>query len=374
MGGGDATLPVPWDRLRAWIDQTEAAEEARRQNNQPGSALSLQQLQAISMLINIWDDDEPEMDGGDHVSALMMLIQKRGYKQPVFQDLDPVDIPAGGVTVKRWRVVCRIASASQFPDGFPALGYGIDDAAKGVPLFKSKKLAKQYAALHARAFLMNVPPSLPKNAKNVKNEPAQQQKQQQQQQGTRTRTSGDVIREREARLGGISGPSQAGRASRGSDYGGSVSGGGDDGDDDLDGGQNYEPAGHGYGSRYGYGYGPRYGSPPAAASPRLSGDFASDDGPSVVARVAQLAGALGLESPRYDVVEDGTPGWYTGAGVFQGVPPMPAECTVVRNVLGKTKAKEEVAKQMLRWLEAEEKIRGRHLEEMTMDPVKQEAD
>lgn len=59
---------VPWERLRAWIDQQVDHE---REHNRP-APLSQVKLLAISMLVS-FGDEEPEVGDRDYVSLLLRM-------------------------------------------------------------------------------------------------------------------------------------------------------------------------------------------------------------------------------------------------------------------------------------------------------------
>ncbi|EHK47933.1 hypothetical protein TRIATDRAFT_255508 [Trichoderma atroviride IMI 206040] len=137
-----SVMPVPWGRLKAWIEAQEQAEESGFNSDPPSKA----QVAALSHVVDFLDGPEPtaEMIGKlDYVSELMQLAQNKQVAPPKFEELTPIDVPVDGVFSKRFRTVCYLPAANN--KQFPCLGHGLYDGGQA-PLWKSKKLSKQYAA------------------------------------------------------------------------------------------------------------------------------------------------------------------------------------------------------------------------------------
>lgn len=68
-GGSHAqpALRIPWNRLRAWIDEQEAKEKQPHANG----GLNETQLKAISLLIPVFE--EPHVSEKDYVSKLLSI-------------------------------------------------------------------------------------------------------------------------------------------------------------------------------------------------------------------------------------------------------------------------------------------------------------
>ncbi|KAH8122801.1 hypothetical protein LI328DRAFT_125334 [Trichoderma asperelloides] len=142
---GVDVIPVPWGRLKAWI---EAQEKAERSGYNPSPPTKVQ-VAALSHLVDFMDEPEPtpkSIGKLDYVSELMQLAQAKSVAPPRFQDLAPIEVPVGGVLSQRWRTVCTLPFANN--KEFPCVGYGLREG-KLPPLSKSKKLSKQYAAKYA---------------------------------------------------------------------------------------------------------------------------------------------------------------------------------------------------------------------------------
>lgn len=69
INGAPAPLPMPWNQLRAWIDEQEALE---RESNHPAPLTKIQ-LTSLSNLVS-FIDDEPELSGEDYVSRLVRML------------------------------------------------------------------------------------------------------------------------------------------------------------------------------------------------------------------------------------------------------------------------------------------------------------
>ncbi|KAK1245128.1 hypothetical protein MKX08_004757 [Trichoderma sp. CBMAI-0020] len=145
---GASVIPVPWARLKAWIEAQEQAEQSGFNPDPPSKV----QIAALSHVVDFLDGPEPtaEVIGKpDYVSELMRnaeLAQAKQVAPPKFEDLTPIEVPVGGVFSQRWRTVCYLPVANN--KQFPCLGHGLYEG-RQPPLWKSKKLSKQYAAKYA---------------------------------------------------------------------------------------------------------------------------------------------------------------------------------------------------------------------------------
>ncbi|KAM0485941.1 hypothetical protein ACHAPX_000637 [Trichoderma viride] len=149
----DGVMPVPWGRLKAWIEAQEQAEQSGFNPNPPTKP----QIAALSQVVDFLDGPEPtaETIGKlDYVSELMQLVQLKQLAPPKFEELAPIDVPFNGVFSQRWRTVCYLPFADN--KQFPCLGHGLSKD-KQAPLWKSKKLSKQYAAKYAYSYLKALP-------------------------------------------------------------------------------------------------------------------------------------------------------------------------------------------------------------------------
>ncbi|PTB43212.1 hypothetical protein M441DRAFT_66972 [Trichoderma asperellum CBS 433.97] len=148
---GVDVIPVPWGRLKAWIEAQEKAEQSGYNPNPPTKV----QVAALSHLVDFMDEPEPtpkSIGKLDYVSELMQLAQSKSVAPPMFRDLAPIEVPVGGVLLQRWRTVCTLPFANN--KEFPCPGYGLREG-KQPPLSKSKKLSKQYAAKYAFLYAKN---------------------------------------------------------------------------------------------------------------------------------------------------------------------------------------------------------------------------
>ncbi|KAM0462907.1 hypothetical protein ACHAPV_003733 [Trichoderma viride] len=143
--GGASVMPVPWGRLKAWVEAQEQAEQNGFHPDPPSKT----QIAALSHVVDFLDGPEPtaEIIGKlDYVSELMQIAQAKQAAPPTFRDLTPIEVPVNGVFSQRWRTVCYLPLADN--KQFPCLGHGLSKG-KQLPLWKSKKLSKQYAAKYA---------------------------------------------------------------------------------------------------------------------------------------------------------------------------------------------------------------------------------
>ncbi|KAM0253585.1 hypothetical protein ACHAQJ_007257 [Trichoderma viride] len=141
------TMPVPWGRLKAWI---EAQEQAEQQGYNP-KPMTKPQVAALSYIVDFTDGPEPDVSDRDYTRKVPLQ----------YQDLEPIEVPIDGVFMLRWRTVCILASAKH--KEFPCLGHGLYEG-KQPPLFKSKKMSKQYAAKHAWQYLKSHPQPMSSSA------------------------------------------------------------------------------------------------------------------------------------------------------------------------------------------------------------------
>ncbi|PTB79295.1 hypothetical protein M440DRAFT_2072 [Trichoderma longibrachiatum ATCC 18648] len=143
------SLPIPWDRLKQWIADQEAAEQ-QGHNPRP---MTKPQLAALSHIVNFVEGSEPDVSDQDYVSLLMQYIQaKRLPVAPAFTD-QGLEVPLDGNFVMRWRTTCHLQDAGQ-TRSFPCEGHGLT-AGEQPPLFGAKKASKRYAAKHALAYLQS---------------------------------------------------------------------------------------------------------------------------------------------------------------------------------------------------------------------------
>ncbi|RDA84516.1 hypothetical protein CP532_1498 [Ophiocordyceps camponoti-leonardi (nom. inval.)] len=127
------TIRVPWNRLRAWIDEQE----------EQGQSLTKTQLEALSRIIPFCEK-EPDVSGGNFVSLLTELVQARRLPTPTFVD-EAITVPVDGHLMQRFRCVCSVAEYGSFPD--------LEEGGREAPVFQNKKDAKQFAAKHAFDYL-----------------------------------------------------------------------------------------------------------------------------------------------------------------------------------------------------------------------------
>ncbi|KAK5990216.1 hypothetical protein PT974_08482 [Cladobotryum mycophilum] len=324
MSGGNAPkIPIPWDRLRAWIDEQEALERQQGHNT-----LTRPQIQMLSHIVNFLDD-EPVVDNTDYVSSLMHLTQVKGQKPPTFQDLEVIEVPFSGAFVQRWRTVCRLAErVDPTPEQFPTLGFGIEDERKGAPMFKSKKLAKQYAAKYAFDYLRGEPPSIPNAPPSAQASPA----------------GGASLRQTFTPITPHA-PTPLRKGSNGSSptFPGPAAGSNASNGD--------EPVSNTPGL-------PIKSTGSLEIAEKSNTDFSSEDALSLFGRVAALAGRMGLVSPTYQVEEEaGKPGFFSGQPFFQNGGRYPPDLAIVSGVYGKRNAKLAIAQLVMEWLEEEKKLR-----------------
>ncbi|KFA63537.1 hypothetical protein S40285_00279, partial [Stachybotrys chlorohalonatus IBT 40285] len=143
--GTGKTAPVPWQRLREWLENQEALDT--QLDGQ--SSLTKEQLLAISQLVPFLDDEEPSVGDKNYLGPLHEWAQARGHPLPAFTEETPLLVPVAGVLQPRFQYSCRL---SWWNVTLPREGYGLD-AGKTAPFFQSKKLAKQYTAKQALDYI-----------------------------------------------------------------------------------------------------------------------------------------------------------------------------------------------------------------------------
>ncbi|KAL6891445.1 hypothetical protein HDV57DRAFT_298500 [Trichoderma longibrachiatum] len=135
------SLPIPWDRLKQWIADQEAAEQ-QGHNPRP---MTKPQLAALSHIVNFVEGSEPDVSDQDYVSLLMQYIQaKRLPVAPAFTD-QGLEVPLDGNFVMRWRTTCHLQDAGQ-TRSFPCEGHGLT-AGEQPPLFGAKKVRRMLQSL-----------------------------------------------------------------------------------------------------------------------------------------------------------------------------------------------------------------------------------
>ncbi|KAK0766760.1 hypothetical protein N5P37_000488 [Trichoderma harzianum] len=328
------SCPVPWARIKLWIEAQEKAE-------QQGNPLTKPQLQALSHLVSFVEGPEPDISAQDHVSLLTQHIQFHHKKDasshlPTYEDVG-LEVPISGNFHWRWRTTCSLPSASHMI--FPCEGHGVSQGQQP-PLFATKKASKQYAAMHALAYLraMRPPP-----AAIVAPAPA----------STSNRVSGGVS------LKSATPPvSKSPKAS----------------DSSL-----AMPPGDAGGA-------PLAPPPPSAeitaqdkptatvepqsASATADGEFYTGDLPSLLEQVAEVAKRLTFGVPKYEIVEDpNKPGSFKGKPVFVNGGRMPDDIGHVTGAMSKNVAKLLIAEQLNEYFTAELKRRDGIFRSFTATPV-----
>ncbi|KAL7798423.1 hypothetical protein V8C37DRAFT_367773 [Trichoderma ceciliae] len=326
-----SAMPVPWGRLKAWIEAQERAEQ-QGYNPQP---MTKAQVAALSHLVEYMDEPEPDVSDRDYVSFLMQHVQYWKMPSPLYQDLEPVDVPVDGVFSLRWRTVCFLPSADH--KEFPCLGHGLHKG-RQAPLFKSKRMSKQYAAKHALQYLQSQPP--PGNSSVSAPIPT---------------SGGAPLRSTFSPLARSPAPG-----------GGNVSAGFP---------PSAIPQGVAGGARL------ESPSPSSSLSPSSStsdvakgGAFADPKGepmtvenaefysnprsPSILEQVSREANRLGIGCPKYDIGPDpDRPGCYAGRPIFKTGGRIPPDMGYVSGALSKGLAKELIAEEVLKFCNDELKRR-----------------
>ncbi|KAL6698752.1 hypothetical protein J3F84DRAFT_363880 [Trichoderma pleuroticola] len=347
------SCPVPWARLKLWIEAQEKAEQQGHNPNPP----TRQQLLALSHLVSFVDGPEPDVSAHDHVSLLTQHIQfhyKKDFSSqlPTYVDVG-LEVPINGVLLWRWRTTCSLPSASHMI--FPCEGHGVSQGQQP-PLFATKKASKQYAAMHALAYLraMRPPPATivaSAAASTAAPAPAPAPA------PASNRVSGGVS------LKSATPPvSKSPKAS---------------------------------GSSLAMPPGDAGGAPLAPPPPPLSaettaqdkptvqptvepqgvpvtadGEFYTGDIPSLLEQVAEGAKRLSFGVPKYDIVEDpDKPGSFKGKPVFVNGGRMPDDIGHVAGAMSKNVARQRIAEQLNEYFMAELKRRGGILRSFTATPV-----
>ncbi|KAL6809213.1 hypothetical protein GGI42DRAFT_232865 [Trichoderma sp. SZMC 28013] len=333
------SCPVPWARIKLWI---EAQEKAEQQGNNP-NPLTKQQLQALSHLVSFVDGPEPDVSAHDHVSLLTQHIQfhhKRDASSqlPTYEDVG-LEVPINGNFHMRWRTTCSLPSASHMI--FPCEGHGVSQGQQP-PLFATKKASKQYAAMHALAYLRAMRPPPPTTAATTSASASAT---------TSNRVSGGVS------LKSATPPvSKSPKAS----------------DSSL-----AMPPGDAGGA-------PLVPPPPSAettaqdkptvepqgASATADGEFYTGDMPSLLEQVAEAAKRLSFGVPKYDIVEDpNKPGSFNGKPIFVNGGRMPDDIGHVTGAMSKNGARQQIAEKLNEYFMAELKRRDGIFRSFTATPV-----
>lgn len=150
MSTASTSVPVPWARLRAWVDEHEAMDLGALSSQ---GGLSVAQLEAISLLVPFLNP--PGASDADYVSLLnrrslhtplyespiltllfLVSAQKKQLATPFYQDAEPVNVPIAGKMQPGWSYTCTV---SAIEGRFPRQGYGIDQGGVA-PVFETKKV------------------------------------------------------------------------------------------------------------------------------------------------------------------------------------------------------------------------------------------
>lgn len=136
---------VPWDRLRAWIDEQEAWE---REHKRPAPLTQAQRTAIASLLPPV---TEPDIGDRDYVSELCResysashLLRDALTSEPEYAQAKHVDLPTfeyesvskNAVHPLRWRCACKFPLCGGV---FPQAGHGYA-AGEEPPSFSSKKV------------------------------------------------------------------------------------------------------------------------------------------------------------------------------------------------------------------------------------------
>ncbi|KAK4074848.1 uncharacterized protein Triagg1_4997 [Trichoderma aggressivum f. europaeum] len=337
------SCPVPWARIKLWI---EAQEKAEQQGNNPNPPTK-PQLQALSHLVSFVEGPEPDVSAHDHVSLLTQHIQfhhKRDASShlPTFEDVG-LEVPINGNFHMRWRTTCSLPSASHMI--FPCEGHGVSQGQQP-PLFATKKASKQYAAMHALAYLRAMRPPLPTIvASTAAPAPAP----------SSNRVSGGVS------LKAATPPvSKSPKAS----------------DSSL-----AMPPGDAGGAPL---VQPPPPPPPSAetaaqekptddlqgVSAIVDGEFYTGEVPSLLKQVAEDAKRLNFGVPKYDIEEDpNKPGSFNGKPVFVNGGRMPDDIGHVEGAMSKSVARQQIAEKLNDYFTAELKRRDGIFRSFTATPV-----
>ncbi|RFU79943.1 hypothetical protein TARUN_2287 [Trichoderma arundinaceum] len=317
-------MPVPWGRLKAWIEAQEKAEQEGH-NPQP---MTKTQLSAISQIVDFLDGPEPDVSDRDYVSLLMQQVQALRIAPPKYEEKEPVEVPADGVFSLRWRTTCFLPYAGD--KEFPCLGHGLYRD-RHAPLFKLKKSSKQYAAKHALAYLKRHPPPPLENPSATISIPS---------------SGGAPLRP----LAKSSGPSGS-NVSIGSSQSGVPQG--------TTGGARIKSPWSSPSSSTGdvAKADPLAGSKSEPMTP--DNEFYDNERlPSILEQVTQEALRLGIGCPQYEIGPDpDEPGAFAGRPVFKNGGRIPADMGHVKGARSKGLAKELMAEAVLKFLRLELKRR-----------------
>ncbi|KAM6476071.1 hypothetical protein HDV62DRAFT_384622 [Trichoderma sp. SZMC 28011] len=328
------SCPVPWARIKLWIEAQEKAE-------QQGNPLTKPQLQALSHLVSFVEGPEPDISAQDHVSLLAQHIQFHHKKDapshlPTYEDVG-LEVPISGNFHWRWRTTCSLPSASHMI--FPCEGHGVSQGQQP-PLFATKKASKQYAAMHALAYLraMRPPP-----AAIVAPAPA----------STSNRVSGGVSLK--------SATPPVSKSPKASDSSLAMPTG------DAGGAPLAPPLPSAEITAQDK---PTPAVEPQGASATADGEFYTGDMPSLLEQVAEGAKRLNFGVPKYEIVEDpNKPGSFNGKPIFVNGGRMPDDIGHVTGAMSKSVARQLIAEQLNEYFTAELKQRDYIFRSFTATPV-----
>ncbi|KKP04041.1 hypothetical protein THAR02_03833 [Trichoderma harzianum] len=334
------SCPVPWARIKLWIEAQEKAE-------QQGNPLTKPQLQALSHLVSFVEGPEPDISAQDHVSLLTQHIQFHHKKDasshlPTYEDVG-LEVPISGNFHWRWRTTCSLPSASHMI--FPCEGHGVSQGQQP-PLFATKKASKQYAAMHALAYLraMRPPP-----AAIVAPAPA----------SASNRVSGGVSLK--AATPPVSNSPKASDSSLAMPPG------------DAGGAPLVPPAPSAEMTAQDK---PTLIVEPQGASATAAtadGEFYTGDMPSLLEQVAEGAKRLSFGVPKYEIVEDpNKPGIFNGKPIFVNGGRMPDDIGHVTGAMSKSVARQLIAEKLNEYFQSELKRRDGIFRSFTATPVENE--
>ncbi|KAL6832615.1 hypothetical protein V8C40DRAFT_140182 [Trichoderma camerunense] len=335
------SCPVPWARIKLWI---EAQEKAEQQGNNP-NPLTKPQLQALSHLVSFVDGPEPDVSARDHVSLLTQHIQFHHNMDfsshlPTYKDVG-LEVPINGNFHWRWRTTCSLPSASHMI--FPCEGHGVSQGQQP-PLFATKKASKQYAAMHALAYLRAMrPPPAAIVAPASAPAPAP----------TSNRVSGGVSLK--------SATPPVSKSPKASDSSSAMPPG------DAGGAPLVPPAPSAEITAQDK---PTSTVEPQGASATADGEFYTGDLPSLLEQVAEGAKRLSFGVPKYEIAEDpNKPGSFKGKPVFVNGGRMPDDIGHVTGAISSKVARLLIAEQLNEYFTAELKRRNGIFRSFTATPV-----
>ncbi|KAL7789262.1 hypothetical protein V8C43DRAFT_103684 [Trichoderma afarasin] len=333
------SCPVPWARIKLWIEAQEKAE-------QQGNPLTKPQLQALSHLVSFVEGPEPDVSAQDHVSLLTQHIQFRHKKDfsshlPTYEDVG-LEVPINGNFHWRWRTTCSLPSASHMI--FPCEGHGVSQGQQP-PLFATKKASKQYAAMHALAYLLAMrPPPAAIVAPAPAPAPAP----------TSNRVSGGVsLKSATPPVSKSPKASDSSLAMPPGDAGGAPLAPPPPPSAEITAQDK-----------------PTATVEPQGASATANGEFYTGDLPSLLEQVAEGAKRLSFGVPKYEIVEDpNKPGSFKGKPVFVNGGRMPDDIGHVTGAISSKVARLLIAEQLNEYFMAELKRRDGILRSFTATPV-----